>query len=310
MVMYHYVRPPGSGLNALLLREFAAQLDHLGAAHEIVSIETYARYLHGQGTLPPRCAILTFDDGLMDHVEHVYPALQRRGMPAAFFVPTAPTEQRYLAAAHMNHLLLAAVDFDLLCERFASTLDELQPSAELRDFFDDQEALQLYHYETPPRALYKYAVAFGLPCELRDRVLKRLFTQHIGDPREWADRCYPTWDQWRGLQAGGMHVGGHSDRHEIYPRMTPAQQRQDVRQCAATLSNRLGPGQRAFAYPFGQHDDITCNEVRAAAFVAALTTRAGLNEGRVDPYRLRRVDCIHLDRYLADPTPEAQCHAC
>ena len=153
-VMYHYVHPPGSGLNALPLREFAEQLDRLGASHEIVDIDTYVRYLHGQGDLPPRCAILTFDDGLMDHVEHVYPELRRRGLPAAFFVQTAPTEQRYLAAAQMNHLLLAAVDFDLLREQFASTLAELQPGAELGDFFNVQEALKLYHYETPPRAAY------------------------------------------------------------------------------------------------------------------------------------------------------------
>jgi peptidoglycan/xylan/chitin deacetylase (PgdA/CDA1 family) len=307
--MYHYVRPPGSGQSALPLREFAEQLDCLGASHEIIDIDIYIRYLHGQGDLPPRCAILTFDDGLMDHVEHVYPELRRRGLSAAFFVQTAPTEQRHLAAAHMNHLLLVAVGFDLLREQFASTLAELQPGAELGDFFDEQEALKLYHYETPPRAVYKYAVAFGLPCELRDRVLARLFARHVGDPREWAERCYPTWKQWRELQAGGMHVGGHSHRHDIYTRMTPAQQRQDIRRCAAILSDRLGRGRRAFAYPYGRCDETTCAEVRDAGFTAALTTRAELNAGRVDPYRLGRVDCIHLEKYLTDPRPEALSHA-
>jgi peptidoglycan/xylan/chitin deacetylase (PgdA/CDA1 family) len=106
-----------------------------------------------------------------------------------------------------------------------------------------------------------------------------------------------------------MHVGGHSHRHDVYTRMTPEQQRQDIRRCAAILGDRLGPGRRAFAYPYGRCDETTSAEVRAAGFVTALTTRAELNAGRVDPYQLARVDCIHLDRYLADPMREALSHA-
>jgi peptidoglycan/xylan/chitin deacetylase (PgdA/CDA1 family) len=298
--MYHYVRPDADVPGALSPARFRDQLDRLHAQRRLIDVDSWLRVLRGENDLPRDAALLTFDDGLRDHVDVVLPELIRRSLSAAFFVQTDPTENRCLEAAHMNHLLLGAMSFETLLDRFERALDELQPRARLAHYVDQRQALQLYHYETPARALYKYAVAFGLPIELRDRLLTILFERFVGEPDEWAARLYPTWDEWRAAQSLGMHIGGHSHRHDPYTRLTPEQQRGDVRRCAAILEERLGPRPRAFAYPFGRFNDETCRTLRDAGFAAGFTTQPQPNAGAVDPWRIGRIDCIHLEQHLSE----------
>ena len=40
------------------------------------------------GSLPPRAACITFDDGYADNAEHALPLLQRHGLHATFFIAT------------------------------------------------------------------------------------------------------------------------------------------------------------------------------------------------------------------------------
>lgn len=63
--------------------QFARQLDWLRSA----GIETLR--LHDALAPHPRAVVLTFDDGKEDAITRVLPALQQRGMRAAFFIPTA-----------------------------------------------------------------------------------------------------------------------------------------------------------------------------------------------------------------------------
>ena len=63
--------------------QFAQQLDWLRSA----GIETLP--LHDALRPHARAVVLTFDDGKEDALTRVLPALRRRGMRAAFFIPTA-----------------------------------------------------------------------------------------------------------------------------------------------------------------------------------------------------------------------------
>jgi hypothetical protein len=77
IVMYHYVRDvestPYPGIKARSLAEFRGQLDHIEREYEVVGCEA----VRGR-CLPANAALLTFDDGLVDHLEHVLPELRRR----------------------------------------------------------------------------------------------------------------------------------------------------------------------------------------------------------------------------------------
>jgi peptidoglycan/xylan/chitin deacetylase (PgdA/CDA1 family) len=86
VLMYHGT--PGAGVRPLSAYSvpadrFAAQLDFLGAAGWATA--TVAE-LADAGSLPPRTALLTFDDGYFDNYEGAFRPLLERGMRATWFV--------------------------------------------------------------------------------------------------------------------------------------------------------------------------------------------------------------------------------
>ena len=79
---YHSVGAPADDYT-VTEAQFAQQLDYLRS----VGIQTVP--LHDALTPQPHAVVLTFDDGKEDALTRVLPALQKRGMRAAFFIPTA-----------------------------------------------------------------------------------------------------------------------------------------------------------------------------------------------------------------------------
>jgi peptidoglycan/xylan/chitin deacetylase (PgdA/CDA1 family) len=76
-VISEYAVPP---------RLFADQLDALRAAGwEFVELEAVLRSLAGEGSLPARALLLSFDDAYVDLLEVAAPLLQARDIPAVVF---------------------------------------------------------------------------------------------------------------------------------------------------------------------------------------------------------------------------------
>ena len=92
IVFYHYVRDvertPFPGIKALSVAGFEAQLDWLQARFDVIDGPTFERaVLAGVGFDRPT-ALLTFDDGFVDHYEHVFPLLRASaGWEASSFWP-------------------------------------------------------------------------------------------------------------------------------------------------------------------------------------------------------------------------------
>ena len=89
-VFYHYVRDvdrsPFPGIKALSVAGFTAQLDWLQSRFDVIDGATFERAaLSGQGFDRPT-ALLTFDDGFVDHYEHVFPILRDRRLGGIFFI--------------------------------------------------------------------------------------------------------------------------------------------------------------------------------------------------------------------------------
>ncbi len=68
------------------LDDFLAELTRCGFTPW--RLEDLERLVREGGRLPPRPAVLTFDDAYFDVYAYALPVLQRRGWPAVFFVPT------------------------------------------------------------------------------------------------------------------------------------------------------------------------------------------------------------------------------
>ena len=90
ILMYHRVTDahPADRL-CVPVQSFAKQMRWLReAGFETVSVARAVEWIQGDGALPPKPLVITFDDGFEDNVLYGTPALAREGFTACFFVPS------------------------------------------------------------------------------------------------------------------------------------------------------------------------------------------------------------------------------
>lgn len=80
---------------------FARQMRYLRLlGFQTVTLAQVHRAFHGQGHLPPRPIVVSFDDGFEDNWLHAHPILARHGFRGVFFIPSDFIEA---SGAHQHH---------------------------------------------------------------------------------------------------------------------------------------------------------------------------------------------------------------
>jgi len=95
ILVYHSIAPahPGQSTEQRLLdvdtAMFRRQMSYLAAnRYSVIPLGMLLDALQGQGSLPPRSVVITFDDGWLSQYEHALPVLEQMHFPATFFVIT------------------------------------------------------------------------------------------------------------------------------------------------------------------------------------------------------------------------------
>ena len=109
-VMYHYVRFPNSKypyFKGLHVDYFKRQLDWFSNNGGFVGRDDFLNIFknHKNQELPSGF-VLTFDDGLSDHYDFVYPELIKRGIFGIFYIPTLYFTSKKILDVHRIQLLI------------------------------------------------------------------------------------------------------------------------------------------------------------------------------------------------------------
>jgi len=301
-VMYHYVRPrdplTSEGVVGPTPAAFEKQLDRLCRIMEPIDWPTLFAWTEGRATIPNRCFLLTFDDGLKDQAQYVTPILERRGIRGTFFVTGQAMAEYRLICGHMVHLLLGRLGTERFFAEVTKYLDTKHASGGWVAALDEPAAVSLYPYERPERARLKYLLHMVLPGEVRRETLTALFEAHVGSPRRWAKEWYLSWDELSEMQHAGHTLGGHGYSHEPLNRLSEREQRADLARSAAVLNEGLGRDIRPVSYPFGRCDKHTAVVSREVGFAHGFTTEEAMIDGSSQPFALPRVDTIHVEQEL------------
>jgi peptidoglycan/xylan/chitin deacetylase (PgdA/CDA1 family) len=294
--MYHYVRPgpdrPPYEYYHLALEDFRRQLDHLQAEYTLVDRGTFVAATEGTGTLPDDAVVLTFDDGLVDHYDHVLPELQARGLWGLFFVP-GPVGDTPLSV-HRVHALLGTVGAAAVDEALEQLVDPTDVRA------GRSEEFQRMYAETDSDAVttrvkrtLNYFLPYGRVPEVLDALEER-FPAAQFEPEE----LYMDDEEVAALADAGMLVGGHTVTHRVLSRLSPDDQRRELERSLAHVEESAGSQPlRTFAYPYGDpetFDDTTLAVLRQAGCDIAFTTHpedVPPDRFRTTPLQLPRRDC-------------------
>jgi peptidoglycan/xylan/chitin deacetylase (PgdA/CDA1 family) len=299
VAMYHYVRDvartPFPNLKGMLPDDFRVQVAELATQFEMASIESAMDFLTGEYRPRRDLCLLTFDDGLKEHYRDVTPILAEKRIRGVFFLITSCVDERKVAPVHMNHFLMAKMDFEEYADAFFKKVVALSPDAFTPLNIDTARACNAYPWDTPDVARFKYLFNFGMDTELRDRAVRELFATHVGDEAAFADSLYVTWDEARRMQKAGMTIGGHTHLHKPLANLSPRELNFDLETCSRLLHQNLNPqAVWSFSYPYGKKDSFHIRAVRKLqqlGFRCAFSTEVADSRRGSDRFTIGRTDC-------------------
>jgi peptidoglycan/xylan/chitin deacetylase (PgdA/CDA1 family) len=280
-VMWHYVRDdvttPLVGAGRVHPDAFERQLDLIADHRTVVSWAAVARALAGGPALPRDAALLTFDDGLVDHHRTVGPRLAARGWSGVFFATARQPGER-LSVGHRIHILLAGRSPNDLR---AAILDRLGPAdrARFHAAEDRERASGVGEIDVLKRPIQRDLSAVVGP------VLSALIEESLGPEADVADALLLSPADVAGLRQAGMTIGGHGRRHLWFDWASPDEVAREIADSAAWLASEPTPW--AFAYPYGAAGAEAPASLAAAGFAAAFHASPTRASGRYD---LGRVD--------------------
>jgi peptidoglycan/xylan/chitin deacetylase (PgdA/CDA1 family) len=279
--MWHYVRDddtaPRVGAGRVLPDAFDTQLDRIATRFTVVDWRNVAAALDGGAELPPRAALLTFDDGLVDHHAAVLPPLAARGWSAVFFA-TARAPGERLSVGHRIHILLAdrtprELRDDVLA-RLAPADRKRFEAAEARERAAGVDAIDVLK-----RPLQRDLADAAGP------VLSALIEERHGAEGDVGDALHLSPEHLGDLRAAGMTIGGHGLRHLWLDHEPIGRVRDEIDASAAFVAG--DPPGAPFAYPYGAGRAEAPALLDRAGFAAAFHASPTVSAGRWD---LGRVD--------------------
>jgi peptidoglycan/xylan/chitin deacetylase (PgdA/CDA1 family) len=248
--------------------------------------------VRGAASLPERAFVITFDDGLREQHEHAWPILRKLGIPAIFFVNTAPVAEGKVLSVHKIHLLRSQV----APARLQAMFRELAPQFDIA--FDpaahEAAATRLYRYDTPGDASLKYFLNFTLDWRQRDRLVEACFARAFGAAETQISReLYMDVAQMQELAAADC-LGNHTHDHLPLGLLPDDEAAAQIGRAAELLEAWTHQRPAAMSYPYGSQNACTPRTGRVAeeqgVELAFTMERAG-NADFAAPLFLARFDC-------------------
>jgi peptidoglycan/xylan/chitin deacetylase (PgdA/CDA1 family) len=306
VVMYHYVRDsaatPFPGIRALPPQLFEQQLDWLQSRYTLIDVEQLEAALDGGAALPDDAAVLTFDDGLIDHHETVLPSLRRRGLRGTFFLSEdACGASPRMLAVHKVHFLLARLGAEAFGRAVLEECAVAAPQARTREVFG------LDHWDESSERAIKHLVNHELPFAEAERILSLLFERHIGSETDFARGLYLDAAQIREMAAAGMTFGHHTRTHRMLARLSAPEQDAELRAGVEWIRALTSQSTVTFCYPWGGPQTYTRDTlriIRESGYSLAFNTVRRRVQRSDNRYELPRVDTRDLPPYTSgEPAP-------
>jgi peptidoglycan/xylan/chitin deacetylase (PgdA/CDA1 family) len=281
---YHRIGDPEKdpwdpGMFSATREQFDEQISYLKRNHSLVTLDEALAFVGGTSKEKTRrCRVLiTFDDGYLDNYEVAFPILRSNGVQGIFFLCSDQVGSDYVPWwDHVAYLVKIAYDrriplhYPIRLDFNAAGKGLTESLRSILDFYKKPE---------------------NLDSERLIRELKEALGEQDLPP---ASRRFLNWDEAREMIDGGMAIGGHSHSHTMLSRLGRDEQRRELAQSRAILSEQLGVKACVLAYPYGSStafSEQTKEVVREMGYQAAFSYygRVANQRETIERYNLKRV---------------------
>jgi peptidoglycan/xylan/chitin deacetylase (PgdA/CDA1 family) len=255
---------------------FARQMERVRRFFTPISLPQLLEWADRGARLPPRAALVTFDDGYRNNLLHAAPILERFGVPAVFGIATG-----YIGAS--RRLWPDEVRAGVL--RWGQSDIPMPPG--------------LSSPASPPTSRTELSEAIVRHCKrlapgARDAYIARLRTCEGEGIKNLVDEGEPflSWDEVRELRRRGFHIASHTVDHPILTTLSAGELVAELRTSKARIEHELGEECPSLIYPNGGADDVSpavAAEARRAGYRLGFTLTGELNPPKCDALLLSRV---------------------
>lgn len=279
VVTYHFVRPIAAGpyprLKGLEPERFEAQIDYILRRYVPVSAAQVVRAATGEGSLPDRAVLLTFDDGYTDHVRYVLPVMRSWNISALFFPVAQSLLERRVLEVNKIQFVLAVADIAGVVAAVEQDVDEARSRFALRSADEYRTTWwKASRFDGPEVVFVKRMLQIALPGELRTQIVDRLFRTYVtADETSFANELYLSIGDAKKMLDAGMTIGPHGDRHVRLSTLSRDAQADEI-DGALRILDVLALPRRGFCYCYANGDRNADSEALLASrgCAAAFTT--------------------------------------
>src|SRR5581483_8361720 len=255
LVMYHYVRDPlpsQPGIAAIGLADFEGQVGHLLRHYEPLEPDGLLAAVREGGPVPDGF-VLTFDDGVRDHYDNAAPVLDEHGIHGIFAPIGLPYLHGHIPFVQKNQLVRGRLGEDGVADAYVAAAEEVAPEVVA---IVESAPIGDYRRGSEKYLRFKYASNRLIPREVSERIMNRLFAEHVTDEEAvFIEELYMTTGEIVDLRRRGHTIAGHSITHPSLPQLDEADQAREVGATKGWLELLLGEPLRFWNYPYGDHDE-------------------------------------------------------
>ena len=228
------------GLNVTLgCKDFESKIEFIAKHYSPIGLRDFIE-ASCHNALPPRPALVTFDDAYASVALNAAPVLQRYKIPAVFFVISSLVGNQDLGLDNLvcyvantsgmkvieSAVLEACGARELPCETLEQIFDHLLPAMS-------------------PRVTRSFRQTLTTLAGLRPRDLAR----HA--------ELYVSAEQLRALASNGFEIGNHTLSHCFCRSLTGSELTEEIGRCKSQLESITGKSVRSFSVPYGSPLDLT-----------------------------------------------------
>lgn len=285
ILMYHRVaeeRFDPWGL-AVHPSRFAEQMEWLANNRAPLSLTEFA-HRHKEGRLSTEAVAITFDDGYACSAEIAAPLLNRLGIPATIFLPTALIRRgREFWWDDLERIILGSSQEQLLWHGETVRLGARDSSD--RDWSVDKpprtERQQAFHFFWSRFRAMRYAECESSLEQLRAQAEIPIEPRPSHRPMSVAEA--------RSLRLTMFEFGSHGLTHPDLPTLSDAEKVDEISESIDDCLQLIGRVPRTFAYPYGRRDPRDEQLAAEAGYDCACTAESGLVSRSASNFALPRL---------------------
>lgn len=303
--MYHYVRdlkhskyPKIKGLD---VESFKRQIQYLKKDYKLIRMEECIEAIKNKKKLPDNAALLTFDDGYVDHFKYVFPILNKLNIQGSFFPSVKPIEKNKVLNVNKIHFILASAPSEkkIIVEIY-SMLNRIRAKYFLKsnEYYYKKNAVNGV-FDTNETVFIKKMLQKELPDCVRDKIISYLFNKYVSsDEGLFSRNLYMSMDQLLYMKERGMYIGGHGYNHDWLDILSEEECKKEI-DISLKFIKTIGYNIEdfVFCYPYGAYNKFLLSLLKEKKCCLALTTKARIADLNKDnPLALPRLDTNDLPK--------------